>query len=180
MKTLVLALDTTGLRPNCGFTPRVISLGAAIIDDAGSSILRTSGLVIRQDVQHLHDVHAAEALRINGFDIPEILAADHDTESAAALLRSGAGTVIVTGFNLPFIQSFLVSPPWSVQPRSWGMCLMVRASRAAKRKRLSLKQALQWCAKHEHDVDPVLHENPTAMKAADAAKVFIALTKEGF
>lgn len=180
MKTLILALDTTGL-PNFGggFEPRVISIGAAILDDAGVSILRTTGVFVCQDIHHLHHPAAAEALRINEIPIPTVLNG-HDEQQAAELLRQGAATARVTGFNLAFIQAFLSRPPWSIRPATWDPDIMVRASRASNRKHVSLKQALQWCAKRGHDIEAPDHDNPTAVKATGVAQVALALAKEGF
>lgn len=184
---LYLAIDTTGLPPGrgsrCGeagvdthsaFTPRVIGIGLAVVDDAGG-IVASTGTLVRQPRDHVHDPGAAGAFGANGIDPEDVVKARLSEDEAAAAMKAmifkaadGGRPVPVHGFNVAFLRHFLDQPPWSVDrlPLAfWGHCVMRRAAevigaegpegsrgRRGPPTRIAMGKVLAWASERGYDI----------------------------
>lgn len=111
---LVIDTETTGLSGRTpGFDPQLVEVGAVVVTTDGR-LVSPIGFLVRQPERHLRDARAADALRINGITVDQILA--EGLESAAAAdrmvtwveaVRDRHGVAVIRAFNQDFDFGFL-------------------------------------------------------------------------
>lgn len=106
-----LVIDTETAGPpgrTSGFDPQLVEVGAVVVTTDGR-LVSPIGFLVRQPERHLRDARAADALRINGVTVDQILA--EGLESAAAAdrmmtwveaVRDRRGVAVIRAFNQDF------------------------------------------------------------------------------
>lgn len=164
MTTVYVDTETSGLHP-----PSAVVLEVGAVAVRGGKVVDTFSMLVNPGEGVLTSLEAQVALSINKLD-PEELRRARPVEYVADQFRAWLlqlGPLTITSYNVDFDSRFLRRAPWSINPMSWGACVMKLVSNGRKYIKLA-EAARRFNLTWEGDVHRALPDAMMAFKVDQA------------